>query len=132
MDQLESQIELFVENVRQLGIIVSDFQVQSGQAVLNQKINQVVTSLNDIDRLKGSVQDIQVPLEVFDYIDKGRNPQFFTKDCMEQALTKNEEVRGKIDYYKRFKKQLIDELNKVFPNEVAKYLTCRPQDPRTD
>ena len=38
VDQLESQLELFVETVRQLGIIVSDFQPQSGQAVLNQKM----------------------------------------------------------------------------------------------
>lgn len=35
---------------------------------------------------------IQVPLEVFDYIDSGRNPQLYTKDCMEKAHSKNEEV----------------------------------------
>lgn len=126
MEQLESQIELFVENVRQLGIIVSDFQPQTGQTTLNQKLNSVVTTLNDIDRLKSSVQDIQVPVEVFDYIDKGRNPLFYTKDYMERALAKNEEVKGKIDYYKRFKDILIEELNKAFPKEIAQYMACRP------
>lgn len=29
----------------------------------------------------------------FRYIDGGRNPQLYTKDCMEKALTKNEQVR---------------------------------------
>lgn len=126
MEQLESQIEIFVENVRQLGIIVTDFQHQNAQQVLNQKINQVVASLRDIDRLKETMQNIQLPIEVFEYIDSGKNPQFYTKDYMEKALSKNEEVRGKIDYYKKFKDILIEELTKVFPSEMNKYHTFRP------
>lgn len=37
LSDLESQLEQLIENTRQLGIIVSDFQPQ-GQAVLNQKM----------------------------------------------------------------------------------------------
>ena len=37
LENLENQLELFVENVRQVKIIVSDFQPQ-GQSVLNQKM----------------------------------------------------------------------------------------------
>jgi mediator of RNA polymerase II transcription subunit 10 len=37
LENLENQIELFVENVRQVKIIVSDFQPH-GQTVLNQKM----------------------------------------------------------------------------------------------
>lgn len=37
LDILEGKLELFIENVRQLGIVVSDFQPQ-GQTVLNQKM----------------------------------------------------------------------------------------------
>ena len=128
MEQLESQIEIFVENVRQLGIIVTDFQSQNGQTVLNQKINQVVTSLRDIDRLKETIHNVQLPIEVFEYIDSGKNPQFYTKDYMEKALNKNEEVKGKIDYYKKFKSILIEELTKVFPSEMNKYHTFRPNE----
>ena len=36
-DSLEEHLEKFVENIRQLGIIVSDFQ-PSSQAGLNQKL----------------------------------------------------------------------------------------------
>lgn len=123
-DYLESQLEMLIENVRQLGIIVTDFQPQ-GQTVLNTKINQIVTSLQDIDKFKDQIPDIQVPLEVFDYIDQGRNPQLYTKDCMEKALAKNELLRGKIDSYRRFKAMLLIELSKVFPNEMAKYRAIR-------
>lgn len=128
MEQLESQIEIFVENIRQLGIIVSDFQAQNGQVVLDQKINQVVSSLRDIDRIKDSIQDVQLPIEVFEYIDSGKNPQIYTKDYMDKALRKNEQVNGKIDYYKRFKLILIEEMQKVFPSEINKYYTFRPRE----
>ena len=36
-EALEQRLEMFIENTRQLGIIVSDFQPQ-GQSVLNQKL----------------------------------------------------------------------------------------------
>ena len=36
-DLLEQNLEMFIENTRQMGIIVSDFQPQ-GQSVLNQKL----------------------------------------------------------------------------------------------
>ncbi|KAH7971027.1 hypothetical protein HPB49_005203 [Dermacentor silvarum] len=81
--------------------------------------------MQEVDRCKPQVQDIQVPLEVFDYIDQGRNPQLFTKDCMEKALTKNEQVKGKIESYRRFKALLLLELSKVFPTEMAKYRAIR-------
>jgi len=37
LEDLETQLEMFVENVRQIRIIVADFQPQ-GQVVLNQKM----------------------------------------------------------------------------------------------
>ena len=66
-----------------------------------------------------------MPLEVFDYIDSGRNPQLYTKDCMEKAHFKNEEVKGKIDAYRMFKARLLLELTHVFPKEMAVYRATR-------
>ncbi|XP_042853764.1 mediator of RNA polymerase II transcription subunit 10 isoform X1 [Panthera tigris] len=98
-DHLEEHLEKFVENIRQLGIIVSDFQ-PSSQAGLNQKLNFIVTGLQDIDKCRQQLHDITVPLEVFEYIDQGRNPQLYTKECLERALARNEQVKGKIDTMK--------------------------------
>ncbi|GFG37006.1 hypothetical protein Cfor_05419 [Coptotermes formosanus] len=124
LENLETQLEMFIENVRQIRIIVGDFQPQ-GQNVLNQKIQSLVHGLQEIDKLKSQVQEVHVPLEVFDYIDQGRNPQLYTKDCIEKALTKNEQVKGKIDAYRKFKAHLLVELNSVFPNELTKYRAIR-------
>nr|XP_037291492.1 mediator of RNA polymerase II transcription subunit 10-like [Rhipicephalus microplus] len=128
LEALESVLEMLIEDCRQLGIIVSDFQSES-QTTLDQKINHIVTLMQEVDRFKPEVQDIQVPLEVFDYIDHGRNPQQCTKDYLEEALTKNMQVKGKIESYRRFKALLLEELTKVFPTEMAKYKTIRGDEP---
>ncbi|XP_060681315.1 mediator of RNA polymerase II transcription subunit 10 [Chiloscyllium punctatum] len=126
-DNLEEQLEKFIENIRQLGIIVSDFQ-PSSQAGLNQKLNSMITGLQDVDKCRQQLHDINVPLEVFEYIDQGRNPQLYTKECLERALAKNEQVKGKIDTLKKFKGLLIHELSKVFPEEMSKYRAIRCED----
>ncbi|XP_020897738.1 mediator of RNA polymerase II transcription subunit 10 [Exaiptasia diaphana] len=117
---LEQTIEQFMESTRQIGIIVSDFQPGS-QGVLNQKINMMVDNMKEIEKCKALVKDVEVPLEVFEYIDQGRNPQLYTKDCLEKALIKNEQVKGKIDSLKNFKTLLTGELTKAFPKEMKEY-----------
>ncbi|XP_067909607.1 mediator of RNA polymerase II transcription subunit 10-like [Heterodontus francisci] len=126
-DNLEEHLEKFIENIRQLGIIVSDFQLSS-QAGLNQKLNSMITGLQDVDKCRQQLHDINVPLEVFEYIDQGCNPQLYTKECLERALAKNEQVKGKIDTLKKFKGLLIHELSKVFPEEMSKYRSIRCED----
>ncbi|XP_054911858.1 mediator of RNA polymerase II transcription subunit 10 [Poeciliopsis prolifica] len=126
-DNLEEHLEKFIENIRQLGIIVSDFQ-PSSQAVLNQKLNFMISGLQDIDKCQKQLHDINVPLDVFEYIDQGRNPQLYTKECLERALARNEQVKGKIDTMTKFKSLLISELSKVFPEEMAKYKDIRGED----
>ncbi|ESN97621.1 hypothetical protein HELRODRAFT_85402 [Helobdella robusta] len=126
-EPLEQQLEMFIENTRQIGISVADMQPQ-GQAVLNQKLHQLVIGLQEIDKLRSLVQDVQIPSDVFEYIDEGKNPQLYTKDCMEKSLAKNEEIKGKIEALKKFKSLLVVELSKVFPNEMAKYRQLRGDD----
>nr|XP_009858943.1 mediator of RNA polymerase II transcription subunit 10-like [Ciona intestinalis] len=124
LEVLEACLEQFIENVRQLGVIVTDFQPQ-GQEVLNQKINSTITCLKDIENCKASVSDIHVPLEVFDYIDSGRNPQHYTKDCIEKSLMKNEALKGKIDVYGKFRQELMTQIGKVYPQQIIEYKQAR-------
>uniref|UniRef100_A0A8C2LGJ7 Mediator of RNA polymerase II transcription subunit 10 n=1 Tax=Cricetulus griseus TaxID=10029 RepID=A0A8C2LGJ7_CRIGR len=104
-DHVEEHLEEFVENI-------------CSQAGLSQKLNFIVWGLQDI-----------VPLEVFGYVDQGRNPQLYTKECLERAPAKNEQIKGKIDTMKKFKGLLIQELSKVFPEDMAKYRSIRGRSP---
>nr|XP_055102597.1 mediator of RNA polymerase II transcription subunit 10 isoform X2 [Symphalangus syndactylus] len=100
----------------------------SARPKLGLRRNFIVTGLQDIDKCRQQLHDITVPLEVFEYIDQGRNPQLYTKECLERALAKNEQVKGKIDTMKKFKSLLIQELSKVFPEDMAKYRSIRGED----
>ncbi|NXP30430.1 MED10 polymerase, partial [Leiothrix lutea] len=130
-DSLEEHLEKFVENIRQLGIIVSDFQ-PSSQTGLNQKLcywSAVLQCVTGCTQLFSVGLLLQLVFFVFRYIDQGRNPQLYTKECLERALAKNEQVKGKIDTMKKFKSLLIQELTKVFPEDMAKYKAIRGEDP---
>lgn len=78
-----------------------------------------------MDKYRNKIENIHIPLAVFDYIDQGRNPQIYTKDCIDKALEKNEETKGKIDSYRKFKNNLLLELASEFPQEINKYRAIR-------
>lgn len=50
LDNLEEHLERSIENVRQIQIIVSDFQPQ-GQPGLNQKLQQIVKDLQEVEKV---------------------------------------------------------------------------------
>ncbi|EDV26006.1 Mediator of RNA polymerase II transcription subunit 10 [Trichoplax sp. H2] len=121
---LQQQIEQLCETSRQVGIIASDFQATS-QKVLNDKLRGLITNLREINDMKEKFDDIEVPLEVFSYIDEGRNPELYTKACLDKVVMMNQEMKGKVDAYKNFKTTLCEGLAKVFPKEMEAYLEYR-------
>lgn len=63
-EALEQHLQSLIETSRQLGIMASDFQ-QNSQSVLNQKFSILSGCLKDLDTLKGSFENVQVPISVF-------------------------------------------------------------------
>jgi len=145
-DSLEQTLEMFVENARHLCVIVSDFPPNSGggsasasgsgsaasggssQAVLNQKLQTLVSGLQELDHGKHQFQDVKIPLELFDqFVDTARNPQLYTKECMERTLNKNKQMNGKTELYKKFRAHLLKELSEEFPKEAMQYRAIREQ-----
>eukprot|EP00794_Sanderia_malayensis_P018666 gene18666-20551_t len=125
-DNLQQNIELFIETTRQIGIMVSDFQPGS-QDILNDKLNSLIIDMQKMEKCKSLVQDVEVPLEIFQYVDAGKNPELYTKDCLERALVKNTEVKCKTDAYKKFRTALTEELTKEFPEMMVRYHQFKKQ-----
>lgn len=42
--------------------------------------------------LKNRFHEVKVPIELLDYLDQGKNPQLYTKECLERTKQKNKEV----------------------------------------
>ena len=123
---LQSNIEEFIETSRQIGIMVSDFQ-PGCQEVLNTKLNSMIETMQEMEKAKSSVADVEVPAEIFQYIDQGRNPQLYTKDCLQKVSHKKDEFECKIDAYKKFKGVLEEELKKELPQTMEKHSQFKKQ-----
>ncbi|VDM27005.1 unnamed protein product [Toxocara canis] len=123
-NQLEQTLENFQENARQMGVIASDFNTRS-QEPLNQKIHTLISGLRELDHLKNQFMDVKIPLELLEYLDQGKNPQLYTKECLERTLNKNKEVNGKIEIYKKFRAVLLKELGEEMPNDTILYRNLR-------
>ncbi|EFO18944.1 hypothetical protein LOAG_09550 [Loa loa] len=121
---LEQILENFQENARQMGVIASDFTTRS-QEPLNQKIHTLISGLHELDHLKNQFMDVKIPLELLDYLDQGKNPQLYTKECLERTLNKNKEMNGKIEMYKKFRAMLLKELGEEMPNDMVLYRNLR-------
>uniref|UniRef100_A0A915PSU4 Mediator of RNA polymerase II transcription subunit 10 n=1 Tax=Setaria digitata TaxID=48799 RepID=A0A915PSU4_9BILA len=123
-NQLEQTLENFQENARQMGVIASDFTTRS-QEPLNQKIHTLISGLHELDHLKNQFMDVKIPLELLEYLDQGKNPQLYTKECLERTLNKNKEMNGKIEMYKKFRAMLLKELGEEMPNDMVLYRNLR-------
>ncbi|ONK58842.1 uncharacterized protein A4U43_C08F300 [Asparagus officinalis] len=69
--------------------------------------------------------NIQVPMEVLNLIDDGKNPDEFTKDVLNSCIAKNQITKGKTDAFKSLRKHLLEELEQTFPDEVEAYREIR-------
>ncbi|MFH4973346.1 hypothetical protein AB6A40_000055 [Gnathostoma spinigerum] len=123
-NQLEQTLENFQENARQMGVIASDFTTRS-QEPLNQKIHTLISGLHELNHLKNQFMDVKIPLELLEYLDQSKNPQLYTRECLDRTLAKNKEVNGKIEIYKKFRSLLLRELGEEMPNDTILYRNLR-------
>ncbi|KAH9774902.1 Mediator of RNA polymerase II transcription subunit 10b [Citrus sinensis] len=86
--------------------------------------NSLVSELDNMVKLSEKC-NIQVPTEVLNLIDDGKNPDEFTRDVINSCIAKNQVTKGKTDAFKSLRKHLLDELEQTFPDEVEAYREIR-------
>ncbi|XP_058085477.1 mediator of RNA polymerase II transcription subunit 10b [Magnolia sinica] len=109
--------------LHQLYLTVSSFNASS-QLPLLQRLNAVVSELDAMQRLAENC-NIQVPMEVVNLIDDGKNPDEFTRDVINSCISRNQITKGKTDAFKSLRKHLLEELEQAFPDEVEAYREIR-------
>ncbi|XP_074265518.1 mediator of RNA polymerase II transcription subunit 10b-like [Silene latifolia] len=119
-----NSIEKTLRLLHQLYVTVSSFNIVS-QLPLLQRINALIAELDNMMKLSDNYYNIQVPLEILNLIDDGKNPDTFTKDVLNSCISKNQITKGKTDSFKGLRKHLLQELEHAFPNEVNAYREIR-------
>ncbi|CAI0401707.1 unnamed protein product [Linum tenue] len=129
LNQVINSIQKNLGLIHQLYLTVSSFSAAS-QAPLLQRLyciltfNGLITELDNMDKLAEKC-NIQVPMEVINLIDDGKNPDEFTRDVINSCIAKNQVTKGKTDGFKALRKNLLEELEQAFPDEVESYREIR-------
>ncbi|XP_021767921.1 mediator of RNA polymerase II transcription subunit 10b-like [Chenopodium quinoa] len=123
LSDVTNSIDKTLGLLHQLYLTVSSFNVTS-QPLLLQRINSLVMELDNMMKLSGNC-NIQIPMEVLNLIDDGKNPDDFTKDVLNSCIAKNQITKGKTDAFKSLRKHMLEELEQAFPAEVEEYRDIR-------
>ncbi|XP_047977734.1 mediator of RNA polymerase II transcription subunit 10b-like [Salvia hispanica] len=123
LPQVINSIQKTLALLHQLYLTVSSYNVAS-QLPLLQRMNNLVLELDNMTRLAEKC-NIQVPMEVLNLIDDGKNPDEFTRDMLNGCIAKNQITKGKTDAFKGLRRHLLEELEQVFPDEVETYREIR-------
>ncbi|XP_020582691.1 mediator of RNA polymerase II transcription subunit 10b-like [Phalaenopsis equestris] len=123
LNQSINSIQKTLGLLHQLYLTVSSFNVAS-QLPLLQRLNSLVAELHTMQKLAENCH-IQVPMEVVNLIDDGKNPDEFTKDVLNSCIAKNQITKGKTDAFKSLRKYLLEELEQAFPDEVESFRDIR-------
>ncbi|KDO76724.1 hypothetical protein CISIN_1g028220mg [Citrus sinensis] len=123
LNQVINSVQKTLGLLHQLYLTVSSFNAAS-QLPLLQRLNSLVSELDNMVKLSEKC-NIQVPTEVLNLIDDGKNPDEFTRDVINSCIAKNQVTKGKTDAFKSLRKHLLDELEQTFPDEVEAYREIR-------
>lgn len=91
--------------------------------------NQLTTSLSALSTT-ASTLPIDLPPEIIDYIDQGRNPDIYTRELVEAVQRNNQYLKGKSEAFAGFRDMLAEEIIKAIPDskgEVERILESRVQ-----
>ncbi|XP_010533544.1 PREDICTED: mediator of RNA polymerase II transcription subunit 10b [Tarenaya hassleriana] len=123
LNQVINSIQKNLGLLHQLYLTVSSFNPAS-QLPLLQRLNSLVMELDNMAKLSEKC-NIQVPMEVLNLIDDGKNPDEFTRDVINSCIARNQVTKGKTDAFKGLRRHLLEELDQVFPDEVETYREIR-------
>lgn len=70
----------------------------------------------DIDDVSNKLSEINIPLEVLNYIEDGRNPDIYTREFIEVVRKINQYLNGKSIAFNKFKDILSSKIIKEFPD----------------
>ncbi|XP_078428085.1 mediator of RNA polymerase II transcription subunit 10b-like [Wolffia australiana] len=123
LNQITNSIQKTLGLLHQLHLTVSSFNAVS-QLPLLQRLNALVAEFDTMQKLAGNC-NFQIPMEVINLIDDGKNPDEFTKDVFNSCIAKNQITKGKTDAFKMLRKYLLEDLEQAFPDEVESYREIR-------
>ncbi|AGO12106.1 AaceriAEL260Cp [[Ashbya] aceris (nom. inval.)] len=123
LSDVEIRLASIIESFIELGVSVYDFpgtQESTQGMVTNLKRNVERIKLlnqhaNDPD---SQLRNMNIPLEVLQYIEDGRNPDVYTREFVEAIRRSNQYQRAKMHALKKLRDSLAEKIGEEFPDLV--------------
>ncbi|KAI9146088.1 transcription factor subunit Med10 of mediator complex-domain-containing protein [Paraphysoderma sedebokerense] len=123
-NQLELKLKDIVETLFELAITAFDFQPDSSQSLIFERMNKYISQLQSLQELQEQL-DMHIPFDVLRYIEDARNPDIFTKEFVERTAAENQFTNGKVEAFKDFRAVLETEIEQAFPEQMRQYKQCK-------
>ncbi|TNY19726.1 mediator of RNA polymerase II transcription subunit 10 [Rhodotorula diobovata] len=133
--QVEQTLEHLLQTLLELGICASDVQetalessphgVASGVpgGLVGRKTQQTIEQLARLHAQKDLVADVNIPIEVINLVDQGKNPHLHTKNYIERLSGENMYTNGILSAVGGYRDLLRAQLGEAFP-DLAEYVAA--------
>ncbi|BGP39031.1 hypothetical protein JCM10450v2_002988 [Rhodotorula kratochvilovae] len=133
--QVEQTLEHLLQTLLELGICASDVQetalesspdgVASGVpgGLVGRKAQQTIEQLARLHEQKDLVGNVNIPIEVINLVDQGKNPHLHTKNFIERLSGENMYTNGILSAVTDYRDLLRAQLGEAFP-DLAEYVAA--------
>lgn len=112
---LQNELADIIETFIHLGVQVHDFQgTDEARLGLANNMNKVVSELQQLTK-RDDLKSIQIPLDIINYVEDGRNPDIYTREFVEVVRKMNQYLNGKSLALESFRDTLGNSIEQAFP-----------------
>ena len=121
IDATEKQIAAIIESFIELGVSVYDFpgtpEATKGMVTnLKRNVDRILKLNTESNDPKSVLRQVDIPFEVFQYIEDGRNPDIYTREFIEAIRRSNQYQRAKIHGLRQLRDSLAERIVEEFPD----------------
>ena len=106
----------------------SSAAISSTDALLLVRSTHLASSLAELSKSSSNLST-QIPPEIIEYVDEGRNPDIYTREFVELVQRGNQELKAKSEAFASFRDILGEELAAAMPelrDDVSRILSGGP------
>lgn len=121
LNKSEQQITSIIESFIELGVSIYDYpgtnEATQGMVTnLKRNVDRLYKLNRDANDPKSSLNKINIPFEVVQYIEDGRNPDVYTREFVEAIRRSNQYQRAKMHGLKQLRDSLAEKISEEFPD----------------
>ncbi|KAL8773029.1 MAG: hypothetical protein Q9209_002049 [Squamulea sp. 1 TL-2023] len=124
IDAIDEQIKDVIQDLFQIQVATHNYAGPQTQQELVRLVVQLAGSLATLSNDASALPN-QIPPEIVDYVDSGRNPDIYTREFVELVQKGNQYLKGRSEAFTGFRDALAEEMVKAWPemkNDVSSIL----------